>query len=148
MGKSIFGRGVGVIFLSVLTGCAQLTPDLTESEQALKLADQNEAVSKISPDSPSNDILSFIILAEVGETRTLKDAIKNESILITAGVFYHAASGKLCRKFTKESINSNIMQSICNSQITCRNHAGDWYQVRQIVNVDQPGKGIVKCVHH
>lgn len=145
MGKSNFGRGVGVFFLSALAGCVQLTPDLMESEQALKSDGQNEAVSKTSPDAPSNDILSFAISAEVDETRTLNDALKNESILITAGIFYHAASGKLCRKFTEETIKNDMRQHICNSRVVCHSQAGNWYQVRQIINIYQPEKDIVKC---
>jgi hypothetical protein len=148
MEKSNFRRGVGVVFLSLLVGCAQLNPDLSKLEQVDMLTGQSETISKVSPNSRANNILNFVIPAEVGETRTIKDAQESESILIIVGNFYHAASGRLCRRFTKETTKSDMRQRICNTQVACRNHEGDWYQVRQIVNVDHPKKSDLRCDHY
>lgn len=140
-------RAVGIVLLSLLAGCAQLNHDLKKSEQDDASAEQSEKVSEVSIDPRADNIINFVISAEVGETRTIKDTQEGESKFITVGSFYHAASGRMCRRFTKETKKSNVKRSVCNSLVVCRNQTGDWYQVRQIVNVEHPKKSDLRCAY-
>jgi len=148
MESTNFRRYIGIIFLSVLAGCAQLKTDSTQSEYINVSVGKNKVTSNDLLVSHSINVLNFVALAETGESRIVKDEQRSESNLLTAGEFYHSASGNLCRRFTKETTKYDVQQQVCNFLVACRNQAGDWYQVRQIINIDQLEKGIAKCVRH
>lgn len=63
------------------------------------------AASAISPaPEPSGDpLLDFLAGAEPGEARELNDPATGAPLRVTAGHVYHAASGRLCRRYTAAS---------------------------------------------
>jgi hypothetical protein len=91
-------------------------------------------------------VLRFVASAKVGETRKIANGHSGESVLISVGEFYHAASGHLCRRFFRSISGKAVKPRTCTSRIACRDRTGNWYRVRQIVNLDQSDIGISGCL--
>jgi hypothetical protein len=139
---------IGMLCLSLLTGCAPLNPNTgQEPASTIHVARREPPVTEEGQRILSDDVvLRFVASAEVGETRMITDGRSGESVLISVGEFYQAASGHICRRFFRSIPDKAIKQRACTSRIACRDRAGDWYRVRQIVNIDQAGIGISGCL--
>ena len=136
---------IGILCLSLLTGCAQLNPNTEQGLASAMHVAQGGPVTEGQRISSNDAVLRFVTSAEVGETRMITSGRSGVRVLISVGEFYHAASGHLCRRFFRSIPDKEVKPRTCTSRIACRDRTGDWYRVRQIVNVDQPGIGISEC---
>jgi hypothetical protein len=138
---------IGILCLSLLTGCAQLNPNTGQG-----LASTMHVARGKPPVTPQGQrilfddaVLRFVASASVGETKMITNGRSGESVLISVGEFYQAASGHLCRRFFRSIPDKAVKPRTCTSRIVCRDRIGDWYRVRPIVNLDQPEIGISGC---
>lgn len=147
MTKTRLWQCIGILCLSLLTGCAQLNPNpgrgLASTMHGARGEPHVTAEQRILSDDA---VLRFVASAEVGETRMITNGRSGESVLISVGEFYQAASGHLCRRFFRSIPDKAVKQHACTSRIACRARTGDWYQVRPIVNIDQAEIGISGCL--
>lgn len=127
-----------MLCVSLLTGCAQFNLHTKQRlDSPIHTAEGKSPVGK-GERIPSNDaILMFVASAEEGETEMITSRLSSESALISVGEFYNAASGRLCRHFFSSIPGTEIKHHACTSRIACQYDTGDWYLVRQIVNIDQ-----------
>jgi hypothetical protein len=147
MTKTRSWQCIGILCLSLLTGCVQLNPNTGQGPASTMHGARGELpVTEEGQKILSDDaVLRFVASAEVGETKMITNGRSGESILIAVGEFYQAASGHLCRRFFRSIPDKAGKRRTCASRIACRDHTGDWYRVRQIVNLDQPEIGISEC---
>jgi len=84
------------------------------------------AASLMSPSpGPSGDpLLDFLAGAEPGEARELDDPATGVSLRVTAGRVYHAASGRLCRRYT--AAVSTAAPGNDDEGLACEGTNGNW----------------------
>jgi hypothetical protein len=147
MTKTRLWQCIGMLCLSLLTGCAQLNPNTSQGPASRMHAARGGPPVTAGQRNLSDDaVLRFVASAEVGETRMITNGRLGEGVLIAVGEFYQAASGHLCRRFFRSIPDKAVKPSLCTSHIACRDRTGNWYRVRQIVNLDQPEIGISGCL--
>ena len=72
----------------------------------------------------ADPLLSFLAGAEEGEVRDLEDVATGIGLRVTAGRTYHAASGRLCRRYDSEG--SAATPQAKGKGLVCRDASGRW----------------------
>ena len=88
-----------LLAICAVSACAPLSlRDLAQSAGGAVEA----AGLAMSPSQPetTDPLLSFLAGAEEGKVREFDDAATGTRLQVTAGRVYHAASGRLCRRYT------------------------------------------------
>lgn len=92
------GAAALLLVMCGVTACAP--PSLRELAQSAGGAVEAAAsVMRPSPPSSGDALLDFLAGAEEGEARELEDSATGIRLRVTAGRAYHAASGRLCRRY-------------------------------------------------
>ena len=76
-----------------------------------------------SPGAAEDPVLVFLAEAEDGEMLEMDDAATGTRLRVTAGRAYHAASGRVCRRY-RESIA--MAPDSGKEALACRHAAGGW----------------------
>ena len=93
--------GVAALFLVMCGVSACAPPSLQELAQgAGEAVEAATALVKPSQSSSGDPLLDFLAGADEGEVREFDDAATGTRLRVTAGRTYHAASGRLCRRYT------------------------------------------------
>ena len=111
-----------VVSMCTVSACAPLSlRDLAESAGGAVAA----ATSAMKPSqSVSEDpLLVFLAEAEEGEVRDLDDAATGARLRVRAGRAYHAASGRVCRRF---SVGGATTPDANEEGLACQDAAGRW----------------------
>jgi len=137
-----------------LAGCAHLN-----QETGKVRGGQDHGISNSQPDEKDSSsegamtpgtgaVLRFIATAETGKKRLLRNELTGGSGTISAGDFYHAASGHLCRYYSWSTSDPTSDAFHCTPSVACRDNTGNWYTVRQIVNFDWLRKHVPECLQN
>ena len=93
--------GAAALLLVMCSVSACAPPTLRELTQGAGGAVEAVAsVMRPSQRSSGDALLDFLAGAEEGEARELEDSATGTRLRVTAGRAYHAASGRLCRRYT------------------------------------------------
>ena len=97
--------------------------DLAQSASGAVEAATATAAMKPSQSASEDPLLVFLAEAEEGEVRDLNDAATGTSLRVAAGRTYHAASGRVCRRF---SVSSAATPDANEEGLVCKDAAGRW----------------------
>ena len=113
------------MFASIVAVPACTLPSLRDLAQSAGGAVEAAASAMIPSQTESADpLLSFLAGAEEGEVRDLDDAATGIRLRVTAGRAYHAASGRLCRRYDSEG--SEAAPQAKGEGLVCRDASGRW----------------------
>ena len=116
-----------MVALCVVSACAP--PSLQELVQgageAVEAATTAMAPSRNVLEDP---LLAFLAGAEEGEVRDVDDAATGLRLRVTAGRVYHAASGRVCRRFSAVGAASE-------EGLVCKGASGRWMRTRLLAPV-------------
>ena len=118
-----------------LTGCVQV-PTLEGIKAAVFKSEESGSesdieVTRLPAAGAGEALLAFIASARDNESTRIVDAAGAGEVRLIAGRRYHAASGRLCRRFR---IASPPESSTTSPGLACRNGTGRWYRVQPIAN--------------
>ena len=107
-------------------------PSLRELAQSAGGAVEAAAVAmNPSQDVSEDPLLAFLAAAEEGEVQDLDDAVTGARLRVTAGRAYHAASGRLCRRFSAGSAATPD----ANEGLVCKDVSGRWTRTGLLIPV-------------
>ena len=110
-----------VLIVTMCAVSACTLPSLRDlAQSAGRAATTAMKPSEIASEDP---LLVFLAEAEEGEVRDLDDAATGTSLRVAAGRTYHAASGRVCRRF---SVSSAATPDANEEGLVCRDAAGRW----------------------
>ena len=113
-----------VLVASMCTLAACTPPSLRDLAQgaggAVSAATTAMAPSRSVTEDP---LLVFLAEAEEGEVRDLDDAATGARLQVRAGRAYHAASGRVCRRF---STGGAATPNANEEGLVCKDAAGRW----------------------
>ena len=116
--------GVAILLLVLCGVSACVPPSLRDLARGAGGAVE-AAASLVSPSpGPSEDpLLDFLAGAELGEARELRDPATGVQLRVTAGRVYHAASGRLCRRYAAGSVSATGNDD---EGLVCEGANGNW----------------------
>ena len=111
-----------VVAVCAVSACAP--PTLREWAQSAGGAVE-AATAAMSPSqrSSGDPLLDFLADAGEGEIRELDDSATSGRLRVTAGRVYHAASGRLCRRYTA---TSSVAPETHEKGLACEDAKGFW----------------------
>lgn len=143
-----------VLSLLFLAGCAHLDQEAGKVDGGLdhgvsysRLGDK-ESSSEGASKRETDAVLRFIATAETGNKRFMRNEQTGGSGIISAGDFYHAASGHLCRYYSWSTSDPTSDAFLCTPSVACRDNTGDWFSARRIVNLDWLRKHMPACLQN
>ena len=111
-----------MVSIGTLVACAP--PSLRDlAQSATGAVEAATAVMKPAQAVSDDPLLAFLAEAEEGDVRDFSDADTGARIQVTAGRVYHAASGRVCRRF--RATNVAALEWIEES-LVCRDATGHW----------------------
>lgn len=140
--------------LLFLAGCAHLDQETGKVDGgqdhgvSYSRLDDKESSSEGAPKREIDAVLRFIATAETGNKRFMRNEQTGGSGIISAGEFYHAASGHLCRYYFWSTSDPTSDAFHCTPSVACRDNTGDWFTVRRIVNLDWLRKHTPACLQN
>ena len=105
----------------VLAACTPSLRDLALSTG--RVVEAATSTVKPSRNASEDPLLVFLAEAEEGEVRDIDDVAIGARLRVTAGRTYHAASGRVCRRFSASSTETPGAKE---EGLVCRDPAGRW----------------------
>ena len=125
--------GAGVVLASFLAVSACTLPSLRDLTQSAGGAlEAAAAVMDPAQTDSADPLLVFLAEAEEGEVRDVDDAATGTRLRVTAGRAYHAASGRICRRFSAGGVATPDANE---GGLACRDPAGRWLRARLLAPV-------------
>ena len=113
--------------VSICTLPACLPPSLRELAQSTGETVEAAVTMRPSPAAEQDSLLAFLAVAEDGEVRDIDDTPSGAGRQVRAGRLYHAASGRVCRRFT---VTSTSAPEASEEGLVCKDASGRWTRVR------------------
>ena len=114
-----------MVALCVVSACAP--PSLQELVQGAGEAVEAATTAMQPPQNAVEDpLLAFLAEAEDGEVRDLENSVSGNRLRVTAGRVYHAASGRMCRRFTAFGVATGEADE---EGLACKGDTGRWVRV-------------------
>lgn len=116
-----------MVALCAVSACAP--PSLQELVQgAGEAVEAATTAMQPSRDVLEDPLLEFLAGAEEGEVRDVDDAVTGTRLRVTAGRVYHAASGRVCRRFGAAGATSE-------EGLVCKGASGGWMRIRLLAPI-------------
>ncbi len=126
--------GAALVFASAFTVSACAPPSLRDLMQSAGGAVEAAAAAVIpSRTEPPDPLLTFLAEAAEGEIRDLDDSATGARLRVRAGRAYHAASGRLCRRY--RSMGDAETPEAKEEGLVCRDASGHWKRAGHVAPV-------------
>ena len=83
--------------------------------------------------APPAPLFAFLASATAGEAGSVEDPRTGARVWVIADRFYHAASGRYCRRF---HVMSPQAYDGVSEGLACRNEGGEWTMSKSLINPD------------